>query len=114
MFSLQVEALFEVCSEVSEFLFVLKPATRNVYGSGLAAFQDFYSSHGSIEDFLDRVEQDRLLPRSERRRVDRVSLNNFVAWLQNRGYSLKTIRSYVGAVQSLAKYYYILHPNKKA
>jgi len=56
-------------------------------------------------DFLDCVEQDRLLPRSQRRRVDRLTLNSFAAWLQNRGYSPKTIRIYVGAVQSLAKYF---------
>jgi hypothetical protein len=37
--------------------------------------------------------------------VDRMTLNNFVAWLQNRGYSPKTVRTYVGAVQSLAKYF---------
>ncbi|MEM2104689.1 MAG: hypothetical protein QW717_07375 [Candidatus Bathyarchaeia archaeon] len=54
---------------------------------------------------MDRVEQDRLLSRSDRKRVDRVTLNGFAAWLQNRGYSPKTIRSYVGAVQSLAKYF---------
>ncbi|MEM2972045.1 MAG: tyrosine-type recombinase/integrase [Candidatus Bathyarchaeia archaeon] len=97
--------LFKFDSEVLEFLSVLKLGTRNVYGSGLAAFQEFYSCQGSIKDFLDHVEQDRLLPRSQRKRVDRLTLNGFVAWLQNRGYSPKTIRIYVGAVQSLAKYY---------
>jgi integrase len=98
---LQVEAE----SEVSEFLSVLRLGTCNVYSRGLAVFQQFYSAQGSIKDFLDRVEQDRLLPRSQRTRIDRVTLNNFVAWLQNRGYSPKTIRIYVGAVQSLAKYF---------
>jgi integrase len=83
----------------------LKPGTRNVYSRALAVFQQFYSSQGSVEGFLDRVEEDRFLPRSQRKRVDRVTLNSFVVWLQNRGYSPKTIRSYVGAVQSLAKYY---------
>ena len=92
-------------SEVSEFLSVLKFGTHNVYGRGLAVFQLFYSAQGSIKDFLDRVEHDRLLPRSQRTRIDRVTLNNFVAWLQNKGYSPKTIRIYVGAVQSLAKYF---------
>ncbi|MEM3153248.1 MAG: site-specific integrase [Candidatus Bathyarchaeia archaeon] len=102
---MSVEECFEVCSEVSEFLSVLKRGTRNVYGRGLAAFQEFYSSRGSIRDFLDRIEQDRLLPRIKRKHVDRVTLNNFVVWLQSRGYSPKTVRTYVGAVQSLAKYY---------
>jgi len=92
-------------SEASEFLSVLKPGTRVVYGRGLMAFQEFYSRFGSLGDFLDRVEQDGLLPRSKRRRIDRVTFNGFVAWLQNRGYSPKTVRIYVGAVQSLAKYF---------
>jgi hypothetical protein len=97
--------LVEFDSEVSEFLSVLKFGTHNVYSRGLAAFQEFYSAQGSIKDFLDRVEKDRLLPRSQRTRIDRVTLNNFVIWLQNRGYSPKTIRIYVGSVQSLAKYF---------
>ena len=92
-------------SEASEFLSVLKLGTRNVYDRGLAVFQEFYSSQGSIKDFLDSVERDRLLPRSQRTRVDSTTLNGFVVWLQNRGYSPKTVRIYVGAVQSLAKYY---------
>ncbi|MGQ9781925.1 MAG: hypothetical protein ACUVQ8_06730 [Nitrososphaeria archaeon] len=71
----------------------------------MTVFQQFYSSHGSVKDFLDGVEEDRLLPRNQRKRVDRVTLNNFVVWLQDRGYSPKTIRSYVDAVQSLAKYF---------
>jgi len=94
----------EAESEVSEFLSVLRLGTCNVYRRGLEAFQEFYSAQGSIKDFLDRVERDRLLPRSQRTRIDRVTLNNLVTWLQNRGYSPKTIRIYVGAVQSLAKY----------
>jgi integrase len=91
--------------EVAEFLSVLKLGTCNVYSRGLEVFQQFYLSQGSIRDFLDRVEQDRLLSRSERRRVDRLTLNSFVVWLQDRGYAPKTIRIYVGAVQSLAKYF---------
>jgi hypothetical protein len=98
---LQVEAE----SEVSEFLSVLRLGTCNVYSRALEVFQQFYSAQGSIKDFLDRVEQDRLLPRSGRRRVDRLTLNSFVVWLHDRGYTPKTIRIYVGAVQSLAKYF---------
>ena len=61
VFLLQVE----VESEVSEFLSVLRLGTCNVYSRGLAVFQQFYSAQGSIKDFLDRVERDRLLPRSQ-------------------------------------------------
>jgi len=73
--------LLKFDSEVSEFLSVLKYGTRNVYSRGLAAFQHFYLSQGSIEDFLDCV-----------------LLNSFVALLKDRGYSPKTVRIYMGAV----------------
>jgi len=45
--------LFKFDSEVSEFLSVLKPGTRNVYRRGLEAFQEFYSSQGSIKVLLN-------------------------------------------------------------
>gem|GEM_PF-4377971 len=48
---------------------------------------------------MDYVEKDRLLPISERRRVDRLTLNSFVVWFHDRGYTPKTIRIYVGVVQ---------------
>lgn len=54
---------------------------------------------------MDLVERDRLLPRRERRRVATEVLNGFVVWLSDQGYAPKTVRVYVGAVQSLAKYY---------
>lgn len=90
-----------------EFLSALKLGTRNVYSRALSVFLQFYKKRGSIKDFLDCVERDLLLPRSERKRVARSTLNSFVVWLQKRGYSPKTIKVYVGAVQSLAKYFEI-------
>lgn len=94
-----------VKDEVEEFLSVLKFGTRNVYSRALTVFQQFYASRGSIKDFLDSVERDLLLPRGEKKRVARVTLNSFVVWLQNRGYTPKTVRVYVGAVQTLVKYF---------
>lgn len=91
--------------EVAEFLLALKPGTRNVYSRALVIFQQFYKKRGSIKDFLDHVEQDQLVPRCQRRRVARTTLNGFVVWLQNRCYQPKSVRAYVGAVQSLAKYF---------
>jgi len=44
--------LFKFDSEVSEFLSALKFGTHNIYRRGLEAFQEFYSSQGSIGDFL--------------------------------------------------------------
>ena len=93
--------------DIARFLSKLKSGTRNVYGRGLKVFQQFYESQGSVRDFLDRVERDRLLPRHERQRVVIETLNEFVIWLQDRGYEPKTVRVYVGAVQSLAKFYEI-------
>ncbi|MEM2386139.1 MAG: hypothetical protein QXO67_04065 [Candidatus Bathyarchaeia archaeon] len=90
---------------LTSFLSVLKASTRNVYGRGLKLFEQFYADYGSLRDFLDRVERDRLLPRRERRRIATEVLNGFVVWLSGRGYAQKTIRVYVGAIQSLAKYY---------
>ena len=64
--------------DVAGFLSMLKSGTRNVYGRGLKAFQQFYESQGSVRDFLDRVERDRFLPRRERQRVAIETLNGFV------------------------------------
>ncbi|MEM2028390.1 MAG: hypothetical protein QXS05_03280 [Candidatus Bathyarchaeia archaeon] len=47
------------------------------------------------------------LPRRERRRIAMEVLNGFVVWFGNRDYAPKTIKVYVEAVQSLAKYYNI-------
>ncbi|MEM3602828.1 MAG: hypothetical protein QXN87_09180, partial [Candidatus Bathyarchaeia archaeon] len=91
--------------DLAGFLSVLKSSARNVYGRGLRLFQQFYVSQGSLRDFLDRVERDSLLPRRERRRIAAQVLNDFVVWLSGRGYAPKTIRVYVGAVQSLARYH---------
>jgi integrase len=91
--------------EVVEFLSILKVGTRGVYAAGLRLFRQYYSSKGSIRDFLNSVEHEWLLPRHAKRRIAAETLNGFAAWLQNRGYTPKTVRVYVGAVQSLAKYY---------
>jgi integrase len=91
--------------EVAEFLSVLKVGTRSVYAAGLRLFRQYYSGKGSIGDFLNSIEHDRFLPRNEKRRIATETLNGFAAWLQDRGYAPKTVRIYVGSVQSLAKYY---------
>ena len=91
--------------EAAEFLSVLKVGTRGVYAAGLRLFRQYYSDKGSIRDFLDGVEREWFLPRHAKRRIATETLNGFAAWLQNRGYAPKTVRIYVGAVQSLAKYY---------
>ena len=91
--------------DVAVFLSVLKVGTRGVYAAGLKLFQQYYSSKGSVGDFLDCVEREWFLPRHAKRRIATETLNGFAAWLQDHGYASKTVRVYVGAVQSLAKYY---------
>ena len=91
--------------EVEEFLSALKPGTRNVYSHALESFQKFYAKQGAIKDFLARVEDDIQKSRLKKTRVARITLNSFVVWLQEKGHKPKTVRAYVGAIQSLAKYY---------
>jgi len=80
-----------------EFLSALSPSTRKLYSVGLKAFQTFYKPQGMIKDFLDRVEEDGHSTRNERRRIGRNTLKGFVEWLQERGYTSKTVRTYVAA-----------------
>jgi integrase/recombinase XerD len=89
--------------ETLEFLRALDPSTRSVYKAGLTAFQEFYGK--PPRHFLDAVEEDLYRPRSERRRVAWNVLRQFSKWLEDRGYAPKTVRAYVGAIQSLARYY---------
>jgi integrase len=88
-----------------EFLEALDGNTRRVYRAGLTLFQEFYGKPPSR--FLDEVEEDMSKPRRERRRVATNTLRMFVEWLEGKGYTPKSIRSYVASVQSLARYYEI-------
>ena len=100
-------------SSTSEFLNSFSPSTRRVYKGGLETFKQFYKSRAkhygakgeSLDDFLDTIEQDLRRPRRKKKRVARNLLKGFVAWLKSRDYAPKTIRAYVSAVQSFAKYY---------
>jgi integrase len=105
-----------------EFLSALKLGTRHVYERGLAKFQDFLAGQGlNVASFLSLVEEDLRRPRLEKTRVARKTLNAFIAHLQGEGFAPKTVNAYVGAVQSLAKYYdiplstrYVNRPPAKA
>jgi integrase len=111
-----------LAAEAEEFLSALKPGTKHVYQRGLAKFQEFLSSQGlDVAGFLSLVEEDLRRPRLEKTRVARKTLNAFIAHLQGKGFAPKTINAYVGAVQSLAKYYdiplstrYVNRPPSKA
>jgi integrase len=101
-----VQAL-KVEPEVEEFLSAHKPGTRHVYEEALDNFRNFYmeKEKKTISDFLAQVEEDLQKPRLRKTRVARRTLNAFIVWLQEKGRSPKTINTYVGVVQSLAKYF---------
>jgi len=90
-------------SELAEFLDSFDGGTRKVYSAGLTLFEEYYGR--SVSEFLDEVEADLRLPRRERKRVARNALKGFVKFLQKKGLAPKTIRAYVGAVQSFARYF---------
>ena len=95
-----------LAAEVEEFLSALKLGTRHVYQRGLTKFQEFLAKQGlDVASFLSLVEEDLRRPRLEKTRVARKTLNAFIAHLQGEGFAPKTINAYLGAVQSLAKYY---------
>lgn len=100
--------------DTEEFINSLKrEGTKEIYSYGYSAFLNFYTDYClahdlnsgfTLKDFFDRVEIDRTLPKRERKRVDRNTLNEFITWLIKKEYKNKTVNSYVGAIQSLADY----------
>jgi integrase len=104
---METQQLFDVDTE--EFLAAVDVSTRRTYSVGLACFQRFYQEHLgqviTIKHFLDEVEEDQRRPRRERRRVAGNTVRGFVDWLGQKGYADKTVRTYVAAVQSMAKYF---------
>ena len=108
--------------EVDEFLSALKPGTRHTYARALTKFQEFLVGQGvDVAGFLRLVEEDLHRPRLEKTRIARKTLNAFIGYLQGEGFAPKSINTYIGAVQSLAKYYdiplsmrYVSRPPAKA
>ena len=88
-----------------EFLGALDTSTKRLYSCGLTAFQEFYKQQGTIKDFLDRVEEDSVKQRREKTRVARNTVKEFMEWLQGKGYKPKTVRAYIAAIQSEARYF---------
>jgi len=91
-------------TEVEEFLTSLKPGSRHIYQIGLNHFLQFYQP-GTLKDFLDRVEEDQTKPRRERKRVARNVLREFMIHLKEKNLAPKSIRAYMGSVQSFAQYF---------
>lgn len=92
--------------KIQDFLNKKKPGTRKIYTAGLSAFQEFYQPQGSLSDFLDKLEADRNLGWRQTNNVATNVTSDYVVWLKER-YKRKTVRSYAGAVQQLAKYYHL-------
>lgn len=90
--------------KVEDFLSKKKPSTRKIYTAGLLAFQEFYAPYGDIPDFLDQLQADRSLDWRQRKNVAANVISEYVNWLKRR-FKRKTVRTYVGAIQQLAKYY---------
>jgi integrase len=91
--------------DVEEFLRALDPHTARVYRVGLSLFGEYYGR--PISQFLDEVDEDLRRPRRERQRIGEKAMRGFVEWLSSRGYAPKTVRAYLAALQSLARYYEI-------
>jgi integrase/recombinase XerD len=92
-------------SYTEEFLGALKLSTRRIYRAGLTAFRSFYGPRGTIRDFMDQVAEDEKRTLLEKTRIARNILSEFVEWLEAQGYKPKTVKAYVAAVQSEARYF---------
>jgi integrase len=118
--------------KTQKFLAALeKESTKNIYTSGMKVFQTFYNqnSHGTIEDFLNRLDEDLLLPPGKRSRVGTTTLREFIVYMKNppkekadsknstsakilkrkkplKPLSNKTINCYVSSVRSLVSFIY--------
>jgi hypothetical protein len=93
-------ATFE--SNIQSFLDLKKPSTKRIYTAGLTAFAEFYQPKGTIGDFLDRLEANQNKGWRQTENISDQEISDFVKWLKLR-YKNKTVRSYVGAIQALAK-----------
>jgi integrase len=91
--------------EIESFLQKKKPGTSSIYRAGLQTFEEYYKAQGSIADFLDRLEADRDKGWREKKHVATEVITGYVEWLQKeKNFQPKTTRSYVGAIQQLARY----------
>jgi integrase len=80
---------------------VHKESTRRIYANGLKAFEAFYQKQGTVNDFMDRLDADLMLPYPLRKGVARDVLSDFIADLKEKKYSPKTISTYVNALRAL-------------
>ena len=86
-----------------EYLTKLPESTRNVATAALDRFTEFYKNQGTIIDFFQNVYLDSKLPPLQQQRVDTNVVTEFRKFLEAK-YEAKTVRTYVGALQSLGVY----------
>jgi integrase len=92
--------------KAEQYLEQLKPSTVVTYRAALQVFSEFYKPHGTIKDFLDRINEDNKRDYVEKQYVAEKTVKDFVAYLQEKNLSPKTIRCYVAAIQGLAQYFF--------
>lgn len=91
---------------VAKFLETRKPGTKAIYTYGLLEFQQYYQPQGTVENFIDRVQEDlKHTDWREKQKVAQNVLKGFSGTLQAKRLAPKTVRTYVSAVQSLLKFY---------
>jgi integrase len=88
------------------FLSIKKESTRKTYTAAFQAFQAFYKA--PVDEFLLRVDEFNRRPLKEREKpYDEPILEEFRVLLE-KSYSNKTVRTYMGALQGVAKKYKIM------
>ncbi|MCJ7762988.1 hypothetical protein MUP38_06000 [Candidatus Bathyarchaeota archaeon] len=96
-----------------KWLTALTDSTRSTYTPGIAQFQDylnaqsFYPAIRTSDDFLKAVQEDNKMEMLERKFMDRELMKGFVAYMLGNKLAPKTVRTYVGGVQSLGNFWKI-------
>jgi hypothetical protein len=96
--------------EATKFLNAMSDSTRSTYQPGLTQLRDYlvteehYDPENAIRDFLRQIINDRRLEPLEQQFVDREVLKRFGKHLEKSA-KAKSVRTYIGAVQALVKYY---------
>ncbi len=97
----------ELSSEVKTFLKAKTQITARAYSSSLKRFLVFYKK--PIPEFMKEVEaqraKNRELSPEERKREFEETINEYIEWSKEVGYSNNAIRVALASLQNLFKYY---------
>jgi integrase len=98
-------------ARIQDYLNKLNPSTHSVATATIDSFTAFYNEYGNgtIIDFFRRVYEDNQLPPLDQKKVDTNTIAKYIEFLKsgkykNRVYQAKTIRTYVGQMQSIGAY----------